>query len=244
MDREKAATNVRKKSGTSAERAKAAAARRRQQTRRKTSGKGRSSRRTSGMSDVAAVLARIPKKVLAAAAVLIVLILVIVFAARGCGVSHKTPEKVVRTLVEAYTSGNTGKAKKCYGVSKADDNLQQEMDATVKYYKAFDADKTEITQCNQIYQNGKITYMYVIYDLVLKNGQSYPCIGTYMVQKKDDGKYYVMTPSEITDDMSKQAASKYAEFMNTQAYKDYTTAYDKFIKKNPGYEEQIAAKLK
>ena len=33
-------------------------------------------------------------------------------------------------------------------------------------------------------------------------------------------------------------------FMNTQAYKDYTTAYDKFIKKNPGYEEKIAAKLK
>lgn len=62
--------------------------------------------------------------------------------------------------------------------------------------------------------------MYVIYDLVLKNGQSYPCISTYMVQKKDDGKYYVMTPSEITDDMSKQAATKYTEFMNTQAYKD------------------------
>ncbi len=195
-------------------------------------------------SDIAAVFARLPKKVLAAAAVLIVLIIVIVFAARGCGVSHKTPEKVVRTLVEAYTSGSESKAKKCYGVSKADDNLQQEMDATINYYKAFAADKTEITQCGQIYQNGKITYMYVIYDLVLKNGQSYPCISTYMVQKKDDGKYYVMTPSEITDDMSKQAATKYAEFMNTQAYKDYTTAYDKFIKKNPGYEEQIAAKLK
>ena len=53
-----------------------------------------------------------------------------------------------------------------------------------------------------------------------------------------------MTPSEITDDLSKQAATKYADFMNTQAYKDYTTAYDKFIKKNPGYEEKIAAKLK
>ena len=82
------------------------------------------------------------------------------------------------------------------------------------------------------------------YELVLKNGQSYPCISTYMVQKKDDGKYYVMMPSEITDDLSKQAATKYADFMNTQAYKDYTTAYDKFIKKNPGYEEKIAAKLK
>ena len=122
--------------------------------------------------------------------------------------------------------------------------LQQEMDATVKYFSAFEAEKTEITQCDKIYQDGNYTYMYITYDLVLKNGQSYPCISTYMVQKKDNGKYYVMTPSEITDDLSKQAATKYADFMNTQAYKDYTTAYDKFIKKNPGYEEKIAAKLK
>ena len=122
--------------------------------------------------------------------------------------------------------------------------LQQEMDATVKYFSAFEAEKTEITQCDKIYQDGNYTYMYITYDLVLKNGQSYPCISTYMVQKKDNDKYYVMTPSEITDDLSKQAATKYADFMNTQAYKDYTTAYDKFIKKNPGYEEKIAAKLK
>ena len=129
MDREKAATNVRKRSGASGAHAKAAAAKKRQQARHKNTAKGRSSRRTSGRADIAAVFARLPKKVLAAAAVLIVLIIVIVFAARGCGVSHKTPEKVVRTLVEAYTSGSESKAKKCYGVSKADDNLQQEMDA-------------------------------------------------------------------------------------------------------------------
>lgn len=141
MDREKAATNVRKRSGASGTHAKAAAAKKRQQARHKNTAKGRSSRRTSGRSDIAAVIARLPKKVLAAAAVLIVLIIVIVFAARGCGVSHKTPEKVVRTLVEAYTSGSESKAKKCYGVSKADDNLQQEMDATVNYYKAFAADQ-------------------------------------------------------------------------------------------------------
>ena len=147
-------------------------------------------------------------------------------------------------MIESYTGGNESKVKKCYGVSKADDTLQQEMDATVKYFSAFEAEKTEITQCDKIYQNGNYTYMYITYDLVLKNGQSYPCISTYMVQKKDDGKYYVMMPSEITDDLSKQAATKYADFMNTQAYKDYTTAYDKFIKKNPGYEEKIAAKLK
>lgn len=241
MDKENAATNVRRRSGTtSAARAKSAAARRKTQTRRRTSG---NRRKTSRGSDIAAVIARLPKPVLAGAAALIVLIIIIVFAARGCGVSHKTPERVVRTLIESYTSGNKGKVKKCYGVSKADDTLQQEIDATVKYFSAFEAEKTSITQCDKIYQDGNYTYMYITYELTLKSGQSYPCISTYMVQKKDDGKYYVMTPSEITDDLSKQAADKYADFMNTQPYKDYTTAYDKFIKKNPGYEEKIAAKL-
>ena len=226
MDKENAATNVRRRSGSSASgRSKSASARRKTQTRRKASG---TRRKTSRGSDIAAVIARLPKPVLAGAAALIVL----------------TPERVVRTLIESYTGGNESKVKKCYGVSKADDTLQQEMDATVKYFSAFEAEKTEITQCDKIYQNGNYTYMYITYELVLKNGQSYPCISTYMVQKKDNGKYYVMIPSEITDDLSKQAATKYADFMNTQAYKDYTTAYDKFIKKNPGYEEKIAAKLK
>ena len=31
--------------------------------------------------------------------------------------------------------------------------------------------------------------------------------------------------------------------MKSDAYQEYTVAYDKFIKKNPGYEEKIASKL-
>ena len=148
MDKENAATNVRRRSGSSASgRSKSASARRKTQTRRKTSG---TRRKTSRGSDIAAVIARLPKPVLAGAVALIVLIIIIVFAAKGCGVSHKTPERVVRTLIESYTGGNESKVKKCYGVSKADDTLQQEMDATVKYFSAFEAEKTEITQCDKI----------------------------------------------------------------------------------------------
>ena len=40
-----------------------------------------------------------------------------------------------------------------------------------------------------------------------------------------------------------QAAEKYSDFMQTDAYKDYVTAYETFTKKNPGYEEKIASKL-
>ena len=61
--------------------------------------------------------------------------------------------------------------------------------------------------------------------------------------KKDGSKYYVMAPSEITDDLRKQAAADYAKFMTTDSYKSYTKAYNVFVKKNPGYEEKIADKL-
>ena len=50
--------------------------------------------------------------------------------------------------------------------------------------------------------------------------------------------------------MNKKAAELMAtgtHFVNPSGLHDddhYTTAYDKFIKKNPGYEEKIAAKFK
>ena len=52
-----------------------------------------------------------------------------------------------------------------------------------------------------------------------------------------------MAPSEITNDLRKQAAADYAQFMTTDSYKSYTKAYNVFVKKNPGYEEKIADKL-
>ena len=167
----------------------------------------------------------------------------IIFAVRSCGVSHKTPERVVKTLIESYESGNENKIKKCYGVTKADDNLQAEIDANIKYFAAHSPEKIQINSCDKIYQDGNYAFMYITYDLVLKDGQSYPCISTYMTQKKDDNKYYILAPSDVTNDMNKQAAEKYALFMKTDAYQQYTVAYDKFIKKNPGYEEKIASKL-
>ena len=81
MDKENAATNVSRRSGTSsARRAKSTAARRKPQTRRKTSG---TRRKSSRGSDIAAVIARLPKPVLAGAVALIVLIIIIVFAAKA-----------------------------------------------------------------------------------------------------------------------------------------------------------------
>ena len=187
---------------------------------------------------------RIPSIYLAGGAAVVLLLLVIIFAVKSCGISHKTPEGVVRGLIESYSSENEKKIRNCSGVKTADENLQQEIDATVKYFEAHNTEKIEITDCNSIYSSGQYTYMYITYNLVQKDGQSYPCISTYMTQKKDNNKYYILMPSDITEDMNKQAAEKYALFMKTDAYKTYSTAYEKFIKKNPGYEDKIAAKLK
>ena len=84
--------------------------------------------------------------------------------------------------------------------------------------------------------------MYITYNLILEDDQEYPCVGTYMVGKQDKT-YYIMAPSQITDDMRTQAATDYAKFMKTDSYKTYTKAYDTFIKKNPGYEDKISEKI-
>ena len=80
------------------------------------------------------------------------------------------------------------------------------------------------------------------YELNLGNKKAYPCLSTYIAGKKD-GKYYVLSSKDITPEMSKQAASDYASFMNTNVYKNYTKEYEVFIKKNPGYEDKINSKL-
>lgn len=204
-------------------------------------------RRKPSKKKTAGIKLKLPGKlpdirVILGAAVIIVLVIVLVLAFRGCGVSHKTPEKVVRALVESYVNGDERKIRNCYGVKKADDNLQKEITATINYFQAYSPKKVETDDCGVIYEDGNYTYVYIVYSLIQDNEQSYPCISTYMTEKKDN-KYYVLPPSEITDELSMQAAEQYASFMQTDAYKDYVTAYETFTKKNPGYEEKIASKL-
>ena len=77
---------------------------------------------------------------------------------------------------------------------------------------------------------------------MLENDQEYPCIGTYIMQNVE-GKYYVLPPSKVTEDLSQKATDAYQKFMTTDTYKNYSREYDTFIKKNPGYEEKISEKL-
>lgn len=182
-------------------------------------------------------------KYIAGAAIIVVLAAVLIFSVKGCGVAGKTPEKVVKNLVKSYIDGKEKKSRKCYGVKKADKELQAEIEASIQYFAAHKPKELKIVSCDTIYKDGKNAYVYITYNLLLEDGQSYPCISTYMTCQNEKGKYYVLMPSKITDDMKKTAASKYAEFMNTDPYKNYVTAYETFTKKNPGYEEKLATKL-
>lgn len=157
--------------------------------------------------------------------------------------SHKSPEKVTKALIENYVKGKEKKVKECYGqVKDTDKELQAEITAKIEYYKAHNAQKVKIKACDILSENKNDAYVYIIYNLILKNDQEYPCVGTYMVQKKD-GKYYILPSSDITEDMKDQAVISYEKFMTTDNYKEYKKTYDTFIKKNPGYEDKIAGKL-
>ena len=182
-------------------------------------------------------------KYIAGAAVIVVLAVILIFSVKGCGIAGKTPEKVVKNLIKSYVEGKEKNSRKCYGVKKPNEELQTEIKASIQYFAAHKPKKVEIVSCDTIYKDGKNAYVYITYNLLLEDGQSYPCISTYMTRQNEKGKYYVLMPSKITDDMKKTAASKYAEFMNTDPYKDYVTAYETFTKKNPGYEEKLATKL-
>ena len=118
---------------------------------------------------------------------------------------------------------------------------QTEITATLKYFAAHNPKKVSVQDCEILSENDKYSYVYITYNLILEDDQEYPCVETYMVGKQDKT-YYIMAPSQITDDMKTQAATAYVQFMKTDAYKTYTKAYETFIKKNPGYEDKISEK--
>lgn len=183
------------------------------------------------------------KRYIIIGAVVLIVFLALIFGLRSCGVSHKSPEGVARSLIKAYTNGNQKKIKDCYGAKKdTEESLQKEIDATIRYFDAHNLKDVEIKECDVLSENDKYTYVYVTYDMQLENSQSYPCINTYMTDK-EDGRYYILPSSKVTDDMRKQAASDYAKFMTTNTYKNYVKEYETFTKKNPGYEDKIAGKL-
>ncbi len=183
------------------------------------------------------------RRIALAAVGILLLILAVFFGVRSCGVSHHSPESVVKDMITACGKGKAKRARSCYMPSeKEDEALQQEIDATISYIKAHNPQKLTIDRCGILAETEKETYVYIIYGLELENGQVYPCLSSY-VTGQDGKKYYIYPPSQVTEAMSEKAVTEYARFMTSDIYKDYMTSYETFIKKNPGYEDRISGKL-
>ena len=188
-------------------------------------------------------LAKDPRILAAAGVILLAAVLLILFL-RGCGLSHRSPEHIVEALVKAGIRGDEKAMKDCYGVrTEGPAELQEEVKARIQYYKAHNADRLSIRECGRLFEEEDNVCIYVIYDLRLEDGQDYPCCETFMTQKRE-GSFYVLTPEQVTEDMQDTSSVHYEAFMDTEAYRSYAKEYDTFIRKNPGYEDKIAGKLK
>lgn len=171
------------------------------------------------------------------------MVVLLVLGMTGCGASHGTATGIVKSLIQAYAEGKDKVIKDCYGKKEeADENLQKEIDATIKYLQAHGTQKIKIVDTGVLSETDTYVYVYITYNLVLENEQEYPCVSTYMVNKVDR-KYYIVPTAEVTEAMSEQAITDYQEFMTMDAYKEYRRAYDTFIKQNVGYEEKLAGRL-
>lgn len=178
---------------------------------------------------------------LGAAAIVLVILLFSLLS--GCGVRHSSPRGVVHSLLEAYAKGNERRVRDCYGQKKeASESLQAEIDSMLAYLEAHNTKDIHIQETDVLWENDTYTCEYVLYVLELDSGQEYPCLGIYVTENKS-GKYYILPPADITQTISSRTAEAYTKFMTTDIYKDYAKAYNTFVKKNPGYEEKIAARL-
>ena len=170
-------------------------------------------------------------------------LLLVFFLFSGCGVSHKSAHSVVHSLIEAYESGKEGRILDCYGEKKtADDVLKAEVSARLAYFDAQGMKSIEIGQIDEMGEFNDVTFVYAIYRLILENEEKFPCLSVYAVRQEDKD-YVVLSTNKITSEISEAAAESYTKFMTTDVYKDYLKDYNTFIKKNPGYEDTVAAAM-
>jgi len=180
---------------------------------------------------------------IAAGAAAVVLIIVFFSLFSGCGVSHGSPKSVTKSLIEAYGKRSERLVKDCYGQRKqTESSLQTEIDTMMAYLDAHNTKDIHINKTDILWEDETDACVYILYGLVLESGQEYPCLGTYVAEKKG-GKYYILPPSAIDGKISSRTAEAFTKFMTMDTYKDYTKEYNTFVRKNPGYEEKIATRM-
>lgn len=166
----------------------------------------------------------------------------------GCGtkVNTKSPEKITKSLIEAYTKTDEDAVKKCFGMDKKD-KVSSELKTEIKHYmtlfEAYDAKSVKFTKCESLGSFNGYELMYAIYTLKKEDSESkttleIPCLSVYYVQNNNK-KYSIVQAKDVTEEMSENSKKEFQKFMKTDEYKTYEKDYKQFTRKNPSYEEEL-----
>ena len=173
---------------------------------------------------------------------------IVLLSLGGCGtkVNTKSPEKITKSLIEAYTKTDEDAVKKCFGMDKKD-KVSSELKTEIKHYmtlfEAYDAKSVKITKCESLGSFNGYELMYAIYTLKKEDSESkttleIPCLSVYYVQNNNK-KYSIVQAKDVTEEMSENSKKEFQKFMKTDEYKTYEKDYKQFTRKNPSYEEEL-----
>ena len=114
---------------------------------------------------------------------------IVLLSLGGCGtkVNTKSPEKITKSLIEAYSKTDENAVKKCFGMDKKD-KVSSELKTEIKHYmtlfEAYDAKSVKFTKCESLGSFNGYELMYAIYTLKKEDsesktaGDSYLCLFT------------------------------------------------------------------
>lgn len=173
---------------------------------------------------------------------------IVLLSLGGCGtkVNTKSPEKITKSLIEAYTKTDEDAVKKCFGMDKKD-KVSSELKTEIKHYmtlfEAYDAKSVKFTKCESLGSFNGYELMYAIYTLKKEDSESkttleIPCLSVYYVQNNNK-KYSIVQAKDVTEEMSENSKKEFQKFMKTDEYKTYEKDYKQFTRKNPSYEEKL-----
>ena len=173
---------------------------------------------------------------------------IVLLSLGGCGtkVNTKSPEKITKSLIEAYTKTDEDAVKKCFGMDKKD-KVSSELKTEIKHYmtlfEAYDAKTVKFTKCESLGSFNGYELMYAIYTLKKEDSESkttleIPCLSVYYVQNNNK-KYSIVQAKDVTEEMSENSKKEFQKFMKTDEYKTYEKDYKQFTRKNPSYEEEL-----
>lgn len=173
---------------------------------------------------------------------------IVLLSLGGCGtkVNTKSPEKITKSLIEAYTKTDENAVKKCLGMDKKD-KVSSELKTEIKHYmtlfEAYDAKSVKFTKCESLGSFNGYELMYAIYTLKKEDSESkttleIPCLSVYYVQNNNK-KYSIVQAKDVTEEMSENSKKEFQKFMKTDEYKTYEKDYKQFTRKNPSYEEEL-----